>query len=123
MPNRSRTENSASEARDPQSLVPHKATRGVRSDSLRALRGRDDFADAPRWEELASARGVRLPAWKMRCSATWMERWLRKLDIPIRRYYEWSGWVALGDFAKANPHWPLTAWVGLLLECREEGKL
>ena len=84
---------------------------------------RTDFQDAPRWEELARAAGIRLPRWAAPCTPTAMERWLRRLSIPITRYYEWSGTTALRQFRAHNPDWPLAAWVGLLLEKKEEGKL
>ena len=84
---------------------------------------RTDFADAPRWEELARAKGIRLPRWATACTPGAMENWLRRLDIHVTRYYEWSGTKALREFRANNPDWPLAAWVGLLLEKKEEGKL
>ena len=85
------------------------------------LRGRDDFADAPRWEELASARRVRLPAWSLTCTPARMEKWLRKLGISTSAYYAWSGTTALRQFAALNPSWPLAAWLGLLMEKQARG--
>ncbi len=76
---------------------------------------RSDFLDAERWAELARARNVRLPLWRMRCTRGQMTKWLRKLGVPLSQYLEWSGERNLGDFVTHDPDWPLRAWVGLLL--------
>ena len=87
------------------------------------LLGRADFADASHWERLAPARGVRLPQWATRNTSGKTVRWLRKLGWTVPQFYDWYGGDAkdqrLGCFAKANPTWPLRAFVGLLLEAEQ----
>lgn len=75
-----------------------------------------DFADAAYWAELAGRRGVRLPQWHSPVTSGGMRRWLRKLGLSVEQYYCFSGERTLKDFARANPAWPLRAWVGLLLD-------
>ena len=72
--------------------------------------------DKPRWQEMARERGIRLPAWSARCTAARMERWLRRLGIPAKMFYEWGHFRSFVDFIKLNPQWPLYAFVGLMLE-------
>jgi hypothetical protein len=49
-----------------------------------------------------------------------MEVWLRRLGIRRHTYLRVTGERTLSDFGRANPDWPLRAWVGLLLEVLEE---
>lgn len=77
---------------------------------------RRDFADAAYWAELARTRGLRLPQWHRPVTTGGMRRWLRKLGLSVEEYYRFSGERTLKDFARANPTWPLRAWVGVLLD-------
>ena len=82
----------------------------------RCLALRTDFLDASSWVHLASVQGVRLPRWSTVCTPGSMEKWLRKVKVSRAEYLAWSGETSLKDFARANPSWPLRAWVGVLLE-------
>jgi hypothetical protein len=77
---------------------------------------RRDFLDSDHWDDLARARGLRLPHWHRPCSAGQLGVWLRKLGVERDAYLEWAGERSLGDFAARNPDWPLRAWVGTVLE-------
>lgn len=80
---------------------------------------RRDFPDAPLWEELASARGIRLPQWHEPPTPGQMGKWLRKLGISWQDYKVLTGERKMTDFARNNPDWGLRPWVGLLLESQE----
>lgn len=76
-----------------------------------------DFADATHWRSLASAHGVRLPAWYIPGSELkHIRRACRRLGIGSEGMREATGFSRAEDFASANPKWPAFALVGLLLE-------
>jgi len=77
---------------------------------------RVDFLDSPRWDELASARGLRLPRWSVAPTRGKTQVWLKKLGISHTAFCEWAGVKDLSEFGKLNPEWGLRALVGLLLE-------
>ncbi len=85
------------------------------------------YADMPEWERLASEAGYRLPQHSTAFTTGHMERWLRRLGIPVRAYLAWNGAgldgndssARLSDFIKRNPDWSLRAWAGLVLEHRD----
>ena len=77
---------------------------------------RDDFLDADHWAEMAKARKLRLPLWRMKCTRGQMGKWLKRLNVSTEQYLEWSGERTLSDFSRHNPDWPLRAWIGVLLE-------
>lgn len=86
---------------------------------------RTNFSDDNYWHDLARARKLRLPLWRMRCSLGQMRKWLKKLELTSEDFCMWwlgmpNGNVRLMDFSKANPDWPLRAWVGLMLEYAKE---
>lgn len=87
--------------------------------SEKRLLKRSDFIDAPHWKKLASKFKVRLPSWKMAPSPHWMELYLKRLGLPHSDYKDWSGFGSFREFIEANPGWPLTAFVGLMLEVKE----
>jgi hypothetical protein len=66
----------------------------------------------------ASARipGLRLTRHGTRLSPARMERFLRRLGIPVSRYVAMAGGLSLRDFAKANPTWSQRAWEVMVLE-------
>src|SRR4051794_34907534 len=94
------------------------ATRAARGAGLRR-----DFADRPEWERLASAYGVRQPAWSEPVTVSAIRRWCKRLGISTEVYREWWSSASLGEFARQNPDWPLRAWLGLLLEGVAQGAL
>jgi hypothetical protein len=84
------------------------------------LRGRAEFRDAEHWDELALAFLPRydLPRWDRSCAADELERWLDRLDIPVRAFLALGAYASLADFISLNPAWPLRAAIGLALELR-----
>ena len=72
-----------------------------------------DWLDSPVWEEMARLRGVRLPTWTRVPTSAALKRWHRTLDKePFLTVYACSPkrLIAL------NPHTPLRAFVGQMLE-------
>jgi len=64
----------------------------------------------------AHITGLRLAPHGTRPSPARMERFLRRLGIPINRYAAMVGGQSLRDFAKANPTWSQRAWEVMVLE-------
>ena len=52
------------------------------------LKLRRDFADSNEWDELARARGIRLPLWTLAPTPANMRKWLRKVGWTGVRYIE-----------------------------------
>lgn len=71
------------------------------------------------WQSLAHKRHIRLPRFDSKITTAAMESWLKKLNISVKEYYEYSGYKRLGDFIEKNPKWTLAAWCGLMLEYQE----
>lgn len=75
-----------------------------------------DFADAQHWRDLASAAGIRLPAWYVRCTAGGIRRYCARLGLDLSTIEDATGCRSYREFAALNPTWPLFAIVGVLLE-------
>lgn len=45
-----------------------------------------------------------------------MERFLKRLGIPVSQYLIWTGGQALNAFGSANPTWSQRSWEILVLE-------
>ncbi len=89
---------------------------------------RAKFADMHEWERLASEAGLQLPIHNTPLTTGGMEKWLRRLGIPLVAYHEWNGCGPdgkdtgprrLSDFITRNPTWTMRAWSGLVLEHRD----
>lgn len=80
------------------------------------IRTEETFADHERWQEMARARGIRLPLWRMPVTTGGMRRFLKKLNITVDEYLEENNERNLKVFPARNPTWPLRAWVGIQLE-------
>ena len=80
------------------------------------MREETDFADSNLWLELAKERKLRLPLWRFPCTTGGMRKYLKKLNVSVDEYLEYSGEKILKVFPRNNPEWPLRAWVGLVLE-------
>ena len=72
------------------------------------------------WIRLARQYKVRLPHTETLLTTGKMEQWLKKLNIPVRTYLDSCGFKKLSDFPRLNPTWGVRAFVGLLLEMRDE---
>lgn len=75
-----------------------------------------DFADAPYWRALASARGLRLPAWYVQGTAGRLKRYAEGTGLSIAQIADSTGCNSYRSFLLMNPTWPLFAQVGILLE-------
>lgn len=78
-------------------------------------RFRRNFMDAGTWEELAKARGIRLPAWWVAPTPGKLKFWLQSLvGEPFRAVY--GDLMTPAKLIALNPDWPLRAFVGVMLE-------
>ena len=72
-----------------------------------------DWLDSDLWDSLAKASGRRLPVWSKRPTAFALKRWHKSLDKePFEVVYGCSP----SRLIKLNPHTPLRAFVGQMLE-------
>lgn len=97
--------------------------RAAKSAARKASTLRRDFDDATYWEEMASARKLRLPPWGEPVAPTVMRKWLNKVKVSVTAYYGWSGERTLTEFSERNPTWPARAWAGIVLEAVGSGRL
>ena len=74
---------------------------------------RRDWADSGLWDDLAKARGIRLPLWSKAPTPRFLKRWHESLDTePFEDVYGCSP----SRLITLNPHTPLRAFVGMMLE-------
>jgi len=78
---------------------------------------RTDFTDSDHWQELAKKHltSYDLPNWHEQCTVEKMELWCDRFDLN----YEQIMNTTHQEFMELNG-WPLRAFVGLLLEQRDE---
>ena len=76
-----------------------------------------DWLDAPVWEELAKARGIRLPQWHRPPTPRALKTWSRSLgNLDFEGIFGCSPSRAI----ELNPNAPLRAFIGWLLEAAAE---
>ena len=80
------------------------------------MRTLTDFADHTHWTDLARERGIKLPSSAAKCSTAQMKRWLWRLGLEVEEWYAVTGYTRIADFITKNPDWPLSSFVGLVLE-------
>lgn len=72
-----------------------------------------DWLDSVLWDGLAKAKGIRLPIWSKRPTPRLVKRWHETLDTePFEAVYGCSP----SRLISLNPHTPLRAFVGQMLE-------
>ena len=76
---------------------------------------RTDFTDSRAWEELAD-KYCTLPNWSEPCTEERMVWWCKRLDVNYQKITN----TTHQEFIELNETWPLRAFVGLLLEQRDE---
>lgn len=81
----------------------------------RASTLRTDFLESSHWDDLARARGLRLPPWGQPCTVSRMRTFIHKAGLSETACKEWLGY-SLAKFAGCNPSWPCRAFAGLVLE-------
>src|SRR3990167_6663564 len=72
-----------------------------------------DWLDSGLWDELAKAKGIRLPLWSKVPTPRFLKRWHESLDTePFEAVYGCSP----SRLIQLNQHTPLRAFVGMMLE-------
>lgn len=72
-----------------------------------------DWLDSEHWDRLAKAKEIRLPLWSKPPTPRLLRRWLKTLDKePFEAVYGGSP----SRLISLNPHTPLRAFVGQMLE-------
>jgi hypothetical protein len=98
------------------SLTPEaraKAQAGREAAKARAAHFKREWADSGLWDELAKAKGTRLPLWSKATTPRFLKRWHESLDTePFEAVYGCSP----SRLISLNPHTPLRAFVGMMLE-------
>lgn len=98
------------------SLTPEaraKAQAGRKAALEAAAHFRRDWADSEVWDSLAKAKGIRLPLWSKAPTPRFLKRWHETLDTePFEDVYGCSP----SELISMNPHTPLRAFVGMMLE-------
>lgn len=90
-----------------------KAAEGRKAAIAASAHLRRDWLDSPVWDDLAKSRGVRLPVWSKAATPRFLKRWHESLDKePFEAVYG----AAPSRLIALNPHVPLRAWVGQMLE-------
>ena len=76
---------------------------------------RTDFTDAEAWQRLAE-KYCTLPNWSEPCTVERMIWWCKRLDVNYQKISN----TTHQEFMELNTDWPLRAFVGLLLEAKDE---
>ena len=72
-----------------------------------------EWADSELWDGIAKARGLRLPVWNKAPTPRILKRWHESLEkTPFQEVYGCSP----SRLIALNPHIPLRAFVGQMLE-------
>ena len=75
-----------------------------------------DYLDAPKWREMASRAGLRMPPGIEPCSVSRMRTFLNRLSLPAVHFCKHYGYHSLSEFIAKNPTWTLFGFVGVALE-------
>lgn len=82
-----------------------------------------EYADEPKWREMASEIGFRMAINYLPSSETkYMKRLLKHIDRDIAWWQDHTGFVKFADFSKHNPTYTALAAQGLILEAYFEEK-
>lgn len=98
------------------SLTPEaraKAQAGREAAKARAAHFKRDWLDSGLWDELAKAKGIRLPLWSKAPTSRFLKRWHETLDTEL---FEDVYGCSPSRLITLNPHTPLRAFVGMMLE-------
>lgn len=98
------------------SLTPEaraKAQAGRKAALAASAHFKRDWLDSDLWDSLAKAKGIRLPVWSKRPTAVNLKRWHKRLDVEL---FETVYGCGPGRLIDLNPHTPLRAFVGMMLE-------
>ena len=76
-----------------------------------------DWLDSDLWDSLAKTRAIRLPVWSKAPTPSKLNRWHSRLDKETFRHVYGASAKRLIEL---NPHVPLRAFVGQMLERWQE---
>lgn len=98
------------------SLTPEaraKAQEGRKAALAASAHFKRDWLDSQVWDALAKSKGIRLPVWSKAPTPRFLKRWHETLDnAPFEDVYGCSP----SRLIALNPHTPLRAFVGMMLE-------
>jgi hypothetical protein len=90
-----------------------KALEARKAKSAAGAHFKRDWLDSEVWDELAKRKGIRLPVWSKAPTPRFLKRWHESLDTePFEVVYGCSP----SRLITLNPHTPLRAFVGMMLE-------
>jgi hypothetical protein len=98
------------------SLTPEaraKAQAGRKAALEAAAHFKRNWLDSGVWDELAKAKGIRLPVWSKAPTPRFLKRWHETLD---KASFEDVYGCSPSRLITLNPHIPLRAFVGMMLE-------
>lgn len=90
-----------------------KAQAARKAKSAAAQHFKRNWLDSGLWDDLAKSKGIRLPVWSKPPTPRFLKRWHETLDkVPFEAVYGCSP----SRLIALNPHTPLRAFVGQMLE-------
>src|SRR3990167_3078452 len=90
-----------------------KAQAGRKAALEKAAHFKRNWLDSELWDSLAKSKGIRLPVWSKAPTPRFLKRWHETLDNePFEAVYGCSP----SSLIALNPHTPLRAFVGQMLE-------
>ena len=90
-----------------------KAQEARKANAIAAQHFKRDWLDSDLWDSLAKSKGIRLPLWSKAPTPRFLKRWHETLDkVPFEVVYGCSP----KRLITLNPHVPLRAFVGQMLE-------
>ena len=97
-------------------FTPEQRAKGIakRQENIAASQHfKRDWLDSEHWDRLAKSKGIRLPVWSKPPTPRLLKRWHESLDKePFEVVYGCSS----RRLITLNPHVPLRAFVGQMLE-------
>ena len=86
------------------------------------MRDAKEFKDYRYWVSLSDKHlpQFRFPGTSVACDPDMMILWLHRLGFTKKDYLKMTGFKRIEQFIERNPGWPFRAWLGEVLEMREE---
>jgi|GEM_PF-4848852 len=115
---------------DPEHMAKMQAARAAKKAAHKTLNllGEGNFDRSHRWDDVARARGIRLPDWNEPITVRRVRVWMNRLGVTAPDCAAYLGdekGKFPGTFVVNNPRWPLRALVGTILEsvCIESAQM
>ena len=90
-----------------------KASAARKAAILAAQHFKRHWLDSPLWDELAKTKQIRLPVWSKAPTSRKLKQWHESLEDTV---FEVVYGASPSRIIKLNPHVPLRAFVGMMLE-------